>query len=153
MLLVVRKELPISVHCRSIQKDKELGILEAETAQWSCYNAILEGTSFSSLDCNVTWVRNFDSPYQNRPFVFSLPAHAYMIFFFFSQRFRFLMSYRISCWGIRFLNVSQHEFIKNWLIIVFLISPKREASVTLLQLLLKLYKVKGVNKTTLIQQK
>ena len=126
MLLVVRKELPISIHCRSKQKDKELGILEAETAQWSCYNAILEGTSFSSLDCNIMWVRNFDSTYQNRPFVFSLQAHAYTwSFFFLFQCFQFLLSYRISCWGIRFLNVSQHEFIKNWLIIVFLNFTKK----------------------------
>ena len=153
MLLVIRKELPISVHCRSIQKDKELGILEAETAQWSCYNAILEGTSFSSLDCNVMWVRNFDSQYQNRPFLFSLPAHAYMIFFFFST---LPISYVLSDFV---LGYSVFKRFPAWIYqklidhCFFLISPKREASVTLLQLLLKLYKVKGVNKTTLIQQK
>ena len=39
--------------------------------------------------------------------------------------FQILKSYRISYRGIRFLNVSQHEFIKNWLIIVFLNFPKK----------------------------
>lgn len=39
--------------------------------------------------------------------------------------FQILKSYRISYRGIRFLNVSQHEFIKNWLIIVFLNFPQK----------------------------
>ena len=47
------------------------------------------------------------------------------LFFFLFHCFQFLLSYRISCWGIRFLNVSQHEFIKNWLIIVFLNFTKK----------------------------
>jgi len=77
MLLVVRKELPISLHCRSKQKDKELGILEAETAQLSplsrVWIAMLCELGILIHRTKIDW------------FAFSLPTHACIIFFFFSM--------------------------------------------------------------------